>query len=204
MWPNSQETVDLVTFIKEILNGKIHFLCSVKRFHKNEMIVNPGKFLGFVINRLGNRKWEIHAKWDKSIASIKSVTLLGFQIHNRLNFDRQVSTLCKKAAATLHKIFENTDFHWPAFSRNQWKLVFSHILCSVKLNAFSRFSSFTNLSSKKTLIEAFVYSQFNYCPLVWHFYSSHVNKKNWIYTKKSLKISLQWLLKQLRKSSGES
>ena len=28
MWPNSQETVDLVTFIEEILNGKLHFLCS--------------------------------------------------------------------------------------------------------------------------------------------------------------------------------
>ena len=67
-----------------------------------------------------------------------------------------------------------TDLHSPVISE---KPVFSYILCSVKLNAFSRFSSFTNLSSKKTLIEAFVYSQFNYCPLVWHFYSSPVNKK---------------------------
>ena len=29
MWPNSQETVDLVTFTEEILNGKLHILCSV-------------------------------------------------------------------------------------------------------------------------------------------------------------------------------
>ena len=28
MWPNSQETADLVTFTEEILNGKLHFLCS--------------------------------------------------------------------------------------------------------------------------------------------------------------------------------
>ena len=28
MWPNPQETVDLVTFTEEILNGKLHFLCS--------------------------------------------------------------------------------------------------------------------------------------------------------------------------------
>ena len=27
MWPNPQETADLVTFIEEILNGKLHFLC---------------------------------------------------------------------------------------------------------------------------------------------------------------------------------
>ena len=29
MWLNSQETADLVTFTEEILNGKLHFLCSV-------------------------------------------------------------------------------------------------------------------------------------------------------------------------------
>ena len=28
MWPNPQETEDLVTFTEEILNGKLHFLCS--------------------------------------------------------------------------------------------------------------------------------------------------------------------------------
>ena len=29
MWPNPQENADLVTFIEEIFNGKLHFLCSV-------------------------------------------------------------------------------------------------------------------------------------------------------------------------------
>ena len=28
MWPNPQVTADLATFIEEILNGKLHFLCS--------------------------------------------------------------------------------------------------------------------------------------------------------------------------------
>ena len=28
MWPNPQETADLVTLTEEILNGKLHFLCS--------------------------------------------------------------------------------------------------------------------------------------------------------------------------------
>ena len=28
MWPNPQETVYLATFTEEILNGKLHFLCS--------------------------------------------------------------------------------------------------------------------------------------------------------------------------------
>ena len=29
MWPNPQETGDLVTFTEEIRNGKLHFLCRV-------------------------------------------------------------------------------------------------------------------------------------------------------------------------------
>ena len=28
MWPNPQETVELVTFTEEILKGKLHFLCN--------------------------------------------------------------------------------------------------------------------------------------------------------------------------------
>ena len=29
MWPNPQETADLVTFTEEILDGNLHLLCSV-------------------------------------------------------------------------------------------------------------------------------------------------------------------------------
>ena len=29
MWPNPQETADLVTFTEEVLNGNLHFLCAV-------------------------------------------------------------------------------------------------------------------------------------------------------------------------------
>ena len=29
MWPNPQETADLITFTEEIFNGKLHFLCTV-------------------------------------------------------------------------------------------------------------------------------------------------------------------------------
>ena len=32
MWPNPQETADLVKFTEEILNGKLHFLCSGNGF----------------------------------------------------------------------------------------------------------------------------------------------------------------------------
>ena len=39
MWPNSQFPTDLVTFIGEIVNGKLHFLCSVspgKKIRKHQ------------------------------------------------------------------------------------------------------------------------------------------------------------------------
>ena len=32
MWPNPQETADLVTFTGEMLNGKLHFLYGVNKF----------------------------------------------------------------------------------------------------------------------------------------------------------------------------
>ena len=38
MWPDPQETEDLVTFTKEILNGKLQFLCSVMRSKKECLI----------------------------------------------------------------------------------------------------------------------------------------------------------------------
>ena len=31
MWPNAQLPADFVTFSEEILNGKLHFLCSEKK-----------------------------------------------------------------------------------------------------------------------------------------------------------------------------
>ena len=40
MWPNPQFPTDLVTFTEEILNGKLHFLCSVSvAIHKTWSIL---------------------------------------------------------------------------------------------------------------------------------------------------------------------
>ena len=38
MWPNPQETADLVTFTEEILNEKLRFLCSVSRLKENRFL----------------------------------------------------------------------------------------------------------------------------------------------------------------------
>ena len=43
MWPNPQETADLVTFAEEILSGKLHFLSSVS--YKSDLVFNCWLFL---------------------------------------------------------------------------------------------------------------------------------------------------------------
>ena len=45
MWPGQQFHVDLVTFTREILNGKLHFLCSVKAY-SSELTLVINKCLG--------------------------------------------------------------------------------------------------------------------------------------------------------------
>ena len=64
MWLNLQEAADLVTFIEEILNGKLHFLC-IARFYflrfqfyflqtgfecTGAMLENPLTFYAFALN----------------------------------------------------------------------------------------------------------------------------------------------------------
>ena len=38
MWPNPQESADLVTFAEEILNGKPHFLCSADTINLESLL----------------------------------------------------------------------------------------------------------------------------------------------------------------------
>ena len=43
---------------------------------------------------------------------------------------------------------------------------------SNQLNAIERIQKFMGFKEKENLLDSFVYSNFNYCPLVWHFCSS--------------------------------
>ena len=46
-WPNPQFPADLVTFTEEILNGKLHFLCSVTRLLNGWISDSPLKDISF-------------------------------------------------------------------------------------------------------------------------------------------------------------
>lgn len=48
---------------------------------------------------------------------------------------------------------------------------------SRKLNALARLTPYMDLSKKRILMNAFFYSQFNYCPVIWMFHSCILNNK---------------------------
>ena len=117
---------------------------AINWFKENEMIVNPDKFQTMILGKHNIK--EINLKINETnIKAQNSVTLLGIEIDNKLNFNNHVSTICKKAGN--------------------------------KINAISRIQNFLGPKEKEALVNTFVYSNFNYCPLIWHFSSKKsINK----------------------------
>ena len=81
MWPNLQETADLVKFTEEILNRKLHFLCSECRFLFHIMYLkSTSTTILSYINFL--TKWEILKNQRKTSKPL----LLQIHKHNCLCF----------------------------------------------------------------------------------------------------------------------
>ena len=101
------------------------------------MIVDPGKFQGFIIaEKKQNHTAEYINIDQKNIKTLSSVKLLDV----KLNFSLHITKICRSAANQLH--------------------------------ALIRLRMFLNFKEKKTLINSYFYSNFNYCPLVWMFSSA--------------------------------
>ena len=62
---------------------------------------------------------------------------------------------------------------------------------SQKLHALARIANNMDLSKRKCLIKAFVTSQFNYCPLIWMFYSRELNKRTNSIRERALRLVYQ-------------
>ena len=58
-----------------------------------------------------------------------------------------------------------------------------------QFNVISRLKSFLNTNQRKIIVNSFIYSNYNYCPLVWHFCS----KKSMIKTERNQCRALQFL-----------
>ena len=63
------------------------------------MSVNPSTFQAMAINRFGKMesKHEMFIENKKKTSKHSAVRLLGIEIDNQVNFDNQVTTLCKKS-----------------------------------------------------------------------------------------------------------
>ena len=59
MWPYPQFAVDLVTFTEEILNKKLHFLCSVWRVQNVDRILIYYKTSGFLPDHFFKKIFQI-------------------------------------------------------------------------------------------------------------------------------------------------
>ena len=46
------------------------------------------------------------------------------------------------------------------------------------------------MKTQKNYMQTFIYSNFNYSLVVWHFSSAATNKKNWVNSKTSIKVSV--------------
>ena len=45
------------------------------------------------------------------------------------------------------------------------------------MHALARISNYVDVEKRKVMMNAFIVSQFSYCPLVWMFHDRSVNKK---------------------------
>ena len=96
--------------VKRDLNKLLRLLekaseVAIKWFSDNNMIVNPKKFQAIIINRQ-NRSYHNCCLTinNAEIKSKESVTLLGIATDDKLNFEKHVSTICKKANNQLNAI----------------------------------------------------------------------------------------------------
>ena len=54
---------------------------------------------------------------------------------------------------------------------------FDTTLSCRKLHALARIAHYTDFEKRRSLMKAFVISQFNYCPLVWLFHNRTLNNR---------------------------
>ena len=84
----SNSVDDLITDLQKESESVIDW------FRLNEIVVNPDKFQSITINRLGKLKTFYELLIDNhKIHSANSVTLLGIEIDNKLNFRKHVTAL---------------------------------------------------------------------------------------------------------------
>ena len=114
-------------------------------FGTNQMKANPDKFQAISVGKKTNAEMKNIQIAEVNITCEENVKLLGVELDYKLNFDTQITKMCKKAAK--------------------------------QLNVLQRLSKFLNEKSRFLIFRSFIQSNFNYCPLVWHFCSKTNTEK---------------------------
>ena len=145
--------------IKELINTlESESEIAIKWFLDNEMIVNPDKFQAIIINRHGRLE------------------------ENNLKLKFNEYEITSKNSVTLLgiEIDDKLSFHnhIHTLTRN----------AAGQLNYLISKKKFLNREAKKTLIESFIMSNFNYCPLVWLFCNSRSTLKQEAIQKRALRF----------------
>ena len=80
---------------------------AIEWFQNNKMMVNPGKFQAFIMNK--KKKYHTNESLkigDKIIKTSSSVKLLGVQIDDQLNFNLHIGNICRSAANQLNALMK--------------------------------------------------------------------------------------------------
>ena len=113
---------------------------------ENQMIANPEKNHAILIKKDQTNLSEENLNFKgEQIKSEETVRLLGLDLDHKLNFEKHISEICRKAAS--------------------------------QLNVLKRLKRFVAFNGKKILLHGFIYSNFDYCPLLWYFSSVHSLQK---------------------------
>ena len=122
------------------------------------MIVNPDKFKAILINRFGRSNEDI---------------TLTLNENTKIKTENSVILLGIELDNNLE--FKN---HIEDLIRK----------AAGQLNYLCRQKQYLNKDSKKILVESFIFANFNYCPLVWHFCSQELMNKQENIQKRALRF----------------
>jgi len=134
---------------------------AVKWFRDNSMIVNPDKFQAIILQK-GN---------SNRNKNYNTLAIENIEINTTKSVELLGLTIDNRLSFEEH----------------------ISILCkkaSSQLNAISRLQHYMNQKEKEAIINSFIYSNFNYCPLVWHFCSCKSSHKIEQIQKRCLRIIL--------------
>ena len=96
MWPNLQETADLVTFTEEILNGKLHFLCRENTFA--QLLLD---FLKQYLVRL-----QLQQNFQDTLTQINIyLNLISIYHHHLLEFHDRIKRTCHHTINEIRYLF---------------------------------------------------------------------------------------------------